>query len=90
MLHPAHQKKLWGDRPGDGTCGACEPGGPSEAWHELYNLGVAILLVLEYGDCGAGPELHDEDSGFCWGCGVNQAQATYARAEKAAKQLKAA
>jgi len=94
MLHPSHQKKLWGGRRLDGVCGACFPGEAPEArlratgdWVELFNLAIAVLLVLEFGDCGAGPELHDED-GFCWGCGVFGAPETYARAHKAAAVLR--
>ena len=94
-LHPNHQKKLWKGRRLDGKCGACFPGAPDDAslraeadWHELYNLGIAILLVLEYGSCGAGPELHDEHTGFCWGCGVDQAEQAYARANKAVMALR--
>lgn len=96
MLHPAHQKKLWGDRRQDGECGACHPGPAAEArlraregWYELFNLAVAILLVLEYDGCGAPASMHDED-GFCWGCGVDKAQGTYARANKAVAKMKAA
>lgn len=97
MLHQAHQKRLWGGRRQDGICGACDPGAAPEArlraapdWYELFNLAVAILLVLEYEDCGAPPELHDDHTGFCWGCGVDRAQEAYARAKKAVEKMRAA
>lgn len=93
MLHPAHQKALWGGRAGGGCCAACEPvegQGPAEGWWELYNLAVAILLVTEYEKCGFGADMHDDDSGFCWGCGVDQAEATYTRARAAVTKLAAA
>lgn len=57
-------------------------------WQELFNLAVAILLVLDYGRCGAGPELHDDHTGFCWGCGVDNAEKTYAQANRAAAGLR--
>lgn len=92
MLPPPHKKALWAERRMDGVCGACSTAGEetayarSERWDELFNLGVAILLVVEYDECGGGPEVHDAE-GFCWGCGVADAERTYARAGKAVEKF---
>jgi hypothetical protein len=98
MLHSGHQKKLWAGRRLDGLCGACFPGEAPEArlraagdWWELFNLAIAILIILDYGDCGAPDEMYEpvgeHFTGFCWGCGVDNARETYARARKAAAVL---
>ena len=94
MLPEAHRKKLWSGRPKDKVCGACDPGHSQAAplirrdgWDDLYILGVAILLVIEYDDCGAPPELHDEQ-GFCWMCGMPDAARTYKRAERVVERFK--
>lgn len=96
MLPPPHKKALWAERRKDGLCGACNPVGEeaqharSERWNDLYNLGLAILLVIEYDECEAPSDMHDVE-GFCWGCGVGDAQKTYRTAGKVVKkfQLKA-
>ena len=95
MLPRPLQKDLWAERRQDGTCGACLPGDASEVrlsasrrWPELFNLGVAICLLVEFEDgCGAPESMHDEDSGFCWGCGVDDAQKTYGRAARAVEKF---
>lgn len=98
MLPEPHRKALWSERRKDGMCSACypkrdaEPGQEqSERWLELFNLGVALLLVIEYDDCGAPDEMRDEE-GFCWGCGVWDEIKTYETARKVVKKfgLKAA
>lgn len=86
-LPEPHKKALWVERRKDGVCGACSPVGEgvdamrSERWNDLFNLGVAILLVVYYDECGAPPEMHD-DAGFCWGCGVHDAHNVYKIANK--------
>jgi hypothetical protein len=89
MLPEGHRKALWGGRRRDGLCGACHPGEAEEVplraadgWFELLNLAVATLLVKEYGDCGSHPHLFDAE-GFCWGCGVFDAEKTYKQAREA-------
>ena len=91
MLPLPHKERLWRGRRRDkdmDPCAACDPYLSEEVrlrrsrqWDDLYNLGIAILLVLEYEDCGAPDSLYDED-GFCWGCGVVDAKRTYKRAGK--------
>lgn len=90
LLPEAMQKRLWSGRRRDGLCGACDPKLADEVrlrahkdWNDLFNLAVAMILTIEYGSCGAPESFHDE-TGFCWGCGVNNAPATY---DKAAKLL---
>jgi len=77
---------VWTGRRRDGQCGICAEDPPLDArdrsapeWFERFNLAVAIALIVEFGDCGAPPELHD-DQGFCWGCGVANSTKTYERA----------
>lgn len=93
MLPEAHRKALWNERRQDGLCTACyprldaEPGlEQSERWQELFNLGVAILLVIEYEECGAPSSMYDSE-GFCWGCGVADAEKTYVTANKIVKKF---
>jgi hypothetical protein len=85
MLPQWLRKALWSGRRLDGRCGACADAEsmPLDARHRAvpewpvhFNLAVAIALTAEFGDCGAPPELHD-DQGFCWGCGVAAAADTY-------------
>jgi hypothetical protein len=98
MLPEPHQKKIWRGRT-QGMCGVCEafdepenvlaPGPvekPSE-WDEFVHLGIALLCYLEYGDHDCPKELMDED-GFCWGCGVNDAEAHYQQAKAIVKKYK--
>lgn len=93
LLPEVHRKKLWRGRRKDGVCGFCDPREADEFplraaddWHELVNLAIAILLVLEYDDCGSHPRLFDRD-GFCWGCGVADAEATYQQARAVIKKF---
>jgi len=88
MLPEGARKRLWGGRRKDGLCGACHPAEAEEVplravegWFELFNRSVAVLLVLEYDECGGHPQLFDRD-GFCWGCGVFDAEKTYKEAEE--------
>lgn len=90
-LPKPHQQKLWKGRRKDGVCGACDPREADEIrlraidnWYELFNLALAILLIVDHDGCGI-PN-HDEHTGFCWGCGVDQAEATYVTAEKIVKK----
>lgn len=78
-LPEPHKKALWSKRPdpGKGTCGACKEylstqESPQE-WLGLYDLGLAILLKLDFGECGAPESLRDEEDGFCWACGIMNA-----------------
>ena len=83
-LPEPHRKKLWETRP-KGRCGACAAGpdadGVSEEWRGLYHLGVSILLMSDFGGCGAPPPYQDEE-GFCWACGVDDALKNEAVAKK--------
>lgn len=87
-LPEPHRQALWKERRKDGLCGACNPKhdeeqqyARSDRWDDMFNLGVAVLLVMAYDECGAPPEMHDAQ-GFCWGCGVHDAQKTYSTAGK--------
>lgn len=82
MLPELYRKRLWSGRRRDGICGACDPRQADEVplraadgWAGLFNQSVAILLILEYEDCGSHPHLFDRD-GFCWGCGTFDAERT--------------
>jgi hypothetical protein len=79
MLPEPHQKKLWKGRRLDKQCGACNPK-DSEArlrraddWNRFYHLGLSILLELEYGGCGAPPDEYQDETKFCWACGIQDA-----------------
>lgn len=70
-LPEAHRKKLWGLRP-KGACGACDPTDVSKEWFGLYHLALSILLKVDFGGCGA-PALYQDEDGFCWACGIDDA-----------------
>jgi hypothetical protein len=93
MLPEGHRKRLWGGRRKDGVCGACDPREAEEVplravdgWFESFNLAVAILLTVEYEDCGSHPHLFDKE-GFCWGCGVLDAETVYQEARGTIKKF---
>lgn len=93
MLPEPYRKHLWKGRRKDGVCGACDHREADEAplcaapdWAEVYNRSVAILLILEYDDCGSHPHLFDRE-GFCWGCGIFDAERTYAEAREVIKKF---
>ena len=85
-----HKEKLWKGRRRDETmdpCAACDPCPSDEVrlersgeWDKLYYLGIAILLKLDFGGCGAPPPYQDE-TGFCWACGIDDALKNEAQAE---------
>lgn len=97
LLPEPHKLKLWNGRP-RGKCGCCEfmeNDGRDASWNMLLDLGIAMLLLIEFGNdalpprcgCGAPPGLRD-DEGFCWGCGVYSAEKTYEVARKAIRKYK--
>lgn len=49
----------------------------------LYELAAGILLRIQYGECGA-PSSYQDESGFCWACGI--ANGTYEIADKAIRK----
>ena len=83
-LPEPHRKKLWDTRP-KGVCGACLDAesdvAPSDEWRGLFHLALAILLMSDFGGCGAPPTYQDEE-GFCWACGVDDALKNEAVAKK--------
>lgn len=80
ILPKKHKQILWKERV-EGQCGGCDPEGFSADWLNLYNLGVAVILTVQYFECEAPKLMYDED-GFCWGCGVDKAKKTYKIANK--------
>jgi hypothetical protein len=98
MLPEPHKIRLWKER-APGKCGACDPHDDdvayqrSDAWDMLYDLAIAMLLLIEFGNdslppacgCGAPAALRDDD-GFCWGCGVADAEESYRVARLAIKK----
>jgi hypothetical protein len=94
LLPEPHKKRLWTERT-KGRCGACEAMDIPKAWNFLYHLGIALLMLIEFGDdarsghcgCGAPPRMRD-DEGFCWVCGVDDSFRTFDVARKAMKKYK--
>jgi len=93
LLPGSYRGRLWRGRRQDGVCGACEPRDADEVplraadgWYELLNQSEAILLILEYEDCGGHPQLLDRE-GFCWGCGIFNAEKTYQEARAVIKKF---
>lgn len=86
MLPEAHKKRLWDERARDEKkCGACDvvDDDRSDSWHMLYELAVALLVLIEFGDspspmctCGA-PSTYRDETGFCWSCGIDNSEETY-------------
>ena len=89
MLPDPHKKRLWAERP-VGQCGVCDPVLDAGDWPMLFNLGIAMLMLAEFGgnqvegqcECGA-PVSYRDDGGFCWICGVDEAEKAFAISRKA-------
>lgn len=85
MLPKPHQDKLWKGRV-RGECGVCEDFEEARPeWRKFANLGIALICYLEYGEHDCPEELLDRD-GFCWGCGVADAKASYKQCKKIAEK----
>lgn len=102
MLPEKHRKRLWKERRRDENmtvvCAACDPSSSDEVrlrrskdWDGLYHLGLAIILKLEFSDCGA-PDTYRDEEGYCWACGIADEKKNLATADKVIKKfgLKAA
>lgn len=93
QLPEAHRKKLWKGRRLDKLCGACNVKDTearlrrADDWNQLYHLALTILLQLHYGGCGAPPPYQD-DTGFCWACGIPNALEHEVTAKKVVAKFK--
>jgi hypothetical protein len=91
-LEDRHKKKIWDTRPspGSGACGLCNGGlgmDYEEEWLGLCHLALSVLLELDFGGCGA-PKSNIDDDGFCWSCGILNAERNEVVAKKIVEKLK--
>jgi len=86
LLPKPHQDKLWKLR-SRGECGVCEDSEAHPEFVKFANLAIALLCFMEYGEHDCPKELRDE-AGFCWGCGVDNADVVYRQGKKIAEKYK--